>query len=64
MELALLAPPLTLLHVLVSLVCATHASSVFYLIYINVLLILALGAQHGKLDAEHRTFALRGTPSV
>jgi hypothetical protein len=25
---------------------------------------LALGAQHGKLDAELRTFALLGTPSV
>jgi hypothetical protein len=25
---------------------------------------LALGAQHGKLDADLRTFALLGTPSV
>jgi hypothetical protein len=26
--------------------------------------ILALGAEHGKLDADLRTFALPGTPSV
>jgi hypothetical protein len=25
---------------------------------------LALGAQHGKLDADLRTYALLGTPSV